>query len=88
LFIFVCFNFQEAALHLPAFVHEKIKHKETFLNRNFLYQKLSFKQQQIFEHRLACFMSKYKFIGNGVLSSRINAEYWLLHIRNADFEWI
>lgn len=29
------------------------------------YQKLSFKQQQFFEHRLACFMAKYRFIGKG-----------------------
>jgi Mlc titration factor MtfA (ptsG expression regulator) len=29
------------------------------------YQKLSFKQQQKFEHRLACFFAKYMFIGKG-----------------------
>jgi hypothetical protein len=42
------FNFQEVALHLLAFVHEKSSfHKETFLNRNFLLSKAVFKQQQI-----------------------------------------
>jgi Mlc titration factor MtfA (ptsG expression regulator) len=29
------------------------------------YQKLSFEQQQKFEHRLACFLGKYQFIGKG-----------------------
>jgi hypothetical protein len=50
----------------PLFMKKIKLSQRNILEQEFsFYQKLSFKQQQIFEHRLACFMSKYKFIGNG-----------------------
>lgn len=42
-----------------------ISQRDVLSNEFTFYQKLSLKQQQIFEHRLACFLRKYQFIGKG-----------------------
>jgi Mlc titration factor MtfA (ptsG expression regulator) len=53
-------------IHWHPFIKKIKLSQKNILKQEFsFYNKLSLKQQEVFEHRLACFMTKYQFIGKG-----------------------